>query len=61
MERLESLDTEGVEPLAHVHDVSCPMRDDDARPSLTPAAALKNAPATEGTSIVVPKIIEEAS
>lgn len=61
MERLTSLDTEGVAPLDHVHEATCPMRDDEVRPSLPVDDALANAPEKEGTSIVVPKIIGDGS
>ena len=49
MERLQSLDTSDVEPLAHVHDVTCPQREDEVTASLTGEWA--------GTPFRVPKVI----
>ena len=59
MARLDEVDTEGVEPLAHVHDVSCPMRDDVVTPSLGGERAVAVAPAHDGTAFEVPKVIGE--
>jgi aspartyl-tRNA(Asn)/glutamyl-tRNA(Gln) amidotransferase subunit C len=59
--RLEGLDTTGVAPLAHVHDVACPEREDAVRPSLPAEKAVENAPETDGAAFSVPRIIEEAS
>lgn len=49
MERLQSLDTSDVEPLAHVHDVTCPQREDEVTASLTGEWS--------GTPFCVPKVI----
>ena len=57
MERLQAVDTEGVAPMAHVHDLSCPLRDDEARPSLGAEAAVSTAPAAERGCFSVPAII----
>jgi len=52
------LDTEGVEPTAHVLPLATPFRPDEPRPSLPPEAAVANAPDHQGTAFVVPAVIE---
>ncbi len=58
VETLEGLDTEGVEPTAHVIPLATPLREDVAAPPLDPALAVANAPESAGTAFVVPKVIE---
>ena len=58
VEKLNSLDTKGVEPTAHVLDIKNVMRDDVARPSLPQERALANAPEKAAGHYKVPKIIE---
>jgi len=55
--QLETLDTTGVEPTTHPVALGEAFRDDVARPSLDPEAALANAPATDGASFIVPRIL----
>lgn len=55
---LQGLDTSGVEPTAYVADIPTPMRDDEPWSSLTPEAALENAPKAAGGAFVVPKIVD---
>jgi aspartyl-tRNA(Asn)/glutamyl-tRNA(Gln) amidotransferase subunit C len=55
---LGSVNTEGVEPTAHVLPLKNVMRADVARPSLTRELALSNAPEQEDGYFKVPKIIE---
>lgn len=59
VELLNELDTSAVEPMAHVADIANVFRDDELRPSLPRAAALSNAPKTDGKYFVVPQILEE--
>jgi aspartyl-tRNA(Asn)/glutamyl-tRNA(Gln) amidotransferase subunit C len=57
--QLEELDVSGVEPMTHALADELPsLRDDEARPGLTPDEALAAAPAREGTAFKVPRIIE---
>ena len=56
--KIESLDLEGVEPLAHAGDATNVMRDDVPRPCLPREEALKNAPQKSDEAFIVPKIIE---
>jgi aspartyl-tRNA(Asn)/glutamyl-tRNA(Gln) amidotransferase subunit C len=58
MEKLQRLDTENVEPLAHVVDIVNAFREDRVVNEPQPEKLLANAPAREKTFIKVPKIIE---
>jgi aspartyl-tRNA(Asn)/glutamyl-tRNA(Gln) amidotransferase subunit C len=65
IDRLNELDTSGVEPMAQVasrygvgQDAAGAMRPDERRPSLPHALALHNAPASDGIFFKVPKVIE---
>ena len=58
VEKLNELDTRGVEPTSHVLDISNVMRDDVAGASLTQEKALANAPEKAAGHYKVPKIIE---
>jgi aspartyl-tRNA(Asn)/glutamyl-tRNA(Gln) amidotransferase subunit C len=57
VEKLQELDTEGVEPLAHVIPVFNVFREDEVRAGLDRETALGNAPAREEGAFVVPRII----
>lgn len=61
VDQLRDLDTSGVEPTAQVGAQVTPMREDEPRPSLSPEAALANAPRTAGGAFVVPKTVETGS
>ena len=56
--RLQSLDTTGVEPTAHVEDTGAGLRDDVVTNHVAGEEALANAPARDGRFFRVPKIIE---
>ncbi len=58
VEKLNELDTKGVEPTAHVLDIRNVMREDVPAPSLTQERALANAPEKAAGHYKVPKIIE---
>jgi len=57
-QKLEELDTEGVEPLMHILDVKNVVREDRREESLPREEALKNAPKTSGGFFQVPRVIE---
>lgn len=59
VELLNEIDTSAVEPMAHVADIANVFRPDELRPSLPRAAALANAPKSDGKYFVVPQILEE--
>ncbi|MFT4559323.1 MAG: aspartyl-tRNA(Asn)/glutamyl-tRNA(Gln) amidotransferase subunit C [Planctomycetaceae bacterium] len=57
---LDEVDVSGVEPMAHVADVSNAFRADETRPSLPREESLSNAPKTDGKYFLVPQILENA-
>jgi len=61
IEKLNELDTDTVEPLAHCLPVHNVLREDVPRPSLSNDAALSNAPEREGEYFKVPKILDDNS
>ena len=58
MEKLNELETEGVEPTSHVLDISNVTREDELKPCLNREDALSNAPDKTERFYRVPKIIE---
>ena len=58
MEMLNSLDTTGIEPTAHVLPLKNVMRAEETQPSLARDLALSNAPEQEDGYFRVPKIME---
>ena len=60
VEQLKELDVSNVEPMTHALAAgeAAPLRKDEVSPSLAPDEALANAPAREGTTFKVPRIIE---
>lgn len=58
IEKLNTLDVEGVEPTAHAIPVTNVWREDIPGPGLTPEDALRNAPAAREGMFVVPKVVE---
>ena len=57
-DRLSEIDTENVEPLAHILPVENVMRNDEVRPSMPVETALANAPKCDRGHFVIPKVIE---
>ncbi len=58
MDKLNELDTSGVEPMMHVLEITNVYRDDVVQPSLERDAAFMNAPKTDGEYFLVPKILD---
>jgi aspartyl-tRNA(Asn)/glutamyl-tRNA(Gln) amidotransferase subunit C len=58
VDKLGELELEGVEPMAHVHDIVNAFREDVVRESLPRDAALANAPDAEDGCFKVSKVIE---
>ena len=54
---LDELDLSKIEPTRHVVPIATPLRDDTVGETLDQAAALANAPAQDGESFVVPKVV----
>lgn len=59
VEKLQELDTNGVEPLTHISSNEKVLRDDIVKPSITNAEALLNAPLKHSPFFAVPKIIKK--
>lgn len=62
VEKMRSVDTTGVEPLAHpvaaIEDITLRLRDDIASEPNAREANQRSAPAVEGGLFLVPKVIE---
>ncbi len=58
VEKLNELDTSGVQPLEHVESVNNVFRKDVAGPSMDRKKILENAPEAEEGAFSVPEIIE---
>ena len=58
-EKLNEVDVEGVEPMAHAFPRYNVWDEDIVRPSFSVEEALANAPAKRQEQVVVPKVIEE--
>ena len=56
--KLDELDTEGVEPTAHVLPIHNVLREDAARPSFDRDKLLSNAPDSADGCFKVPKVVE---
>ena len=59
MDKLNELDTSGVEPMSHVIDLCNAFREDAARVSFHQEVTLENAPEKERGFFKVPRIIED--
>jgi len=57
VEKLNELDTEGIEPTSHVLALANVFREDELRPSLPVDQVFQNAPDWENDLFQVPKII----
>ena len=57
METLGELDLSQVEPTRHVILTETPFREDRPGETLSREDALKNAPASDGESFIVPKVV----
>jgi len=61
VEKMNELDTRGVEPLAHCLPVSNVLREDFAKESLGTEKVLVNAPQRDDEFFKVPKILDDGS
>ncbi|MBC8044056.1 MAG: Asp-tRNA(Asn)/Glu-tRNA(Gln) amidotransferase subunit GatC [Rhizobacter sp.] len=59
MEKLNSLDTTGIEPLSNMNDRTNVFRPDEIIPSISNSDALRNAPDKQDRFFKVPKVIEQ--
>ena len=58
--KLNELDTDGVDPMAHAAGAHNILADDTPAVSLSPDEALANAPARDGDFFKVPKVIGDS-
>ena len=58
MDVLNTLDTEGVEPMSHVFPVKNVLREDEVKPSTPREALLRNTPVPDEEAFLVPKAVE---
>ncbi len=58
-EKLQEVDTTGVEPLIHMTEGANHLRKDEVKASFTKEEALKNAPLHDGSHFKVPKVIKK--
>jgi aspartyl-tRNA(Asn)/glutamyl-tRNA(Gln) amidotransferase subunit C len=61
VEQMNKLDTDKVEPLSHVIELSNVFRSDEVKQSVSTEEALKNAPEKDEQFFKVPKVIGEKS
>lgn len=61
IEKLNELDVDDVEPLAHCLPIHNVFREDVVKPSLENASALANAPDKHDGYFKVPKVLDDAS
>ena len=59
VEKLNELDTTGVEPLIHMSDNTNVLREDEVKGSITREEALRNAPLHDDRFFKVPKVIRK--
>ena len=59
IEKLNELDTTGVEPLLFMTEEVNVLREDEVKGSISREEALKNAPDSDGTFFKVPKVIKK--
>ena len=60
VEKLNEVDTSGVQPLLHMSEVMNVYREDRVEGSMSKAAALANAPSADKDFFKVPKVIKQA-
>ena len=59
VDKLNELDTTGVQPVLHMTDAVNVLREDVVQGSITREEGVKNAPETDGTFFKVPKVIRK--
>ncbi|MBI5722545.1 MAG: Asp-tRNA(Asn)/Glu-tRNA(Gln) amidotransferase subunit GatC [Planctomycetes bacterium] len=58
--KLQELNTDGIEPMAHAVELRNVLADDSPGESLKPDQALANAPQRDGDFFAVPKVIDDS-
>lgn len=59
MDKLNEINTDGVEPLVHVSDEVNVLREDVVKETITQQEALKNAPDKNSDYFKIPKVLEK--
>ena len=59
VEKLNEINTDGVEPLTHISETENSLRNDEIRGSVDTETALSNAPASIEQFFAVPKVIKK--
>ncbi len=59
VDKLNELDTTGIEPMIHMSDEINVLREDEVKGQVNREEALKNAPAHDGKFFKVPKVIKK--
>jgi len=59
VEKLNEVNTEGVEPLIYLNDEPLQLRTDKAEETITQKEALKNAPLKDSDYFKVPKVLKK--
>jgi len=59
VEKLQTIHTEGVEPLLHISDAANVLREDVVKGSVSREEALLNSPVSDETFFKVPKVIRK--
>ncbi|MBR2983156.1 MAG: Asp-tRNA(Asn)/Glu-tRNA(Gln) amidotransferase subunit GatC [Kiritimatiellae bacterium] len=60
VEKISSVDVDGVEPMMHGRELVNAFREDVVRPGMSTETALANAPKRVGDEFLLPKIVEGA-
>ncbi len=59
VEKLQELDTTGVEPLVYINEETNKLRDDKVKNQVPQSEALSNSPDQDGTYFRVPKVLQK--
>ena len=59
VDKLNEIDTEGVEPLTYVNEEADVLRKDEAKTTVSQKEALKNAPKADSDYFKVPRVLEK--
>lgn len=59
VEKLQTIDTTGVEPLLHISDAVNVLREDEVQGSISRVEVLKNSPVKDEAFFKVPKVIKK--
>ena len=58
IDKLNELDTDGIEAMSHAFPLVNVLREDVVKPSMTPDAIVANAPESQDGAFIVPKTVD---